>query len=680
MASTATSYEDLTRTSYGWENGNPTARDEEKNEEEEAAAPPAALLSQRPHRESLPNDEALPANRDNHENDENDSGNNNTPKPSFVVSESELLYSIESYGAIVLPVSITMILAAVAVVFLNTPESLQAGAEAYARTYQVFDVNTDSQTNAQTLGVSIANTFIIVSAICLMTFVVVLLYKYRCLFFLYGYLLAATAALLGYFTSAMFKMFIQIYGWWGRGMDKLTFAFILYNYVAVGILAIFYGRGIPKWIAQGYLIASSVAVAWQLSYFDEWTAWTLLVMLALYDLFAVLSPCGPLKALAEQISRPGAPALPGLLYEASLSAGVSKRKQKPQENVPAGNGGEEEETQAESADKDEVDSSASDPSHWRSNITTTSSNISTTLQVPSSTSQEDHTEDDTGAMEVLISSTNADSHHINRGSASHVSQQSRNQGQRQWNNRTRHDGHEAFPPTNSTMDGVPSDVDSSNTAQIPLALAKMYKLSIIDERGVLRKRRFASTWQRYYTSDEIRGTSGGEPVHWTAKQLRSEVTAIMPPRGGRIEKCPADQQKYDEGLSYEVFNRVGEVLRKFVVTEDGKVMQVVKKSDEDRVGEDEDDTPGTIKLGLGDFVFYSVLVAKAAQYSFTTFVACFLVVLFGLASTLVILAFYGKALPALPISIFLAVIVYIWTRGTMQPWIEEGFLVGPFYV
>ena len=44
-------------------------------------------------------------------------------------------------------------------------------------------------------------------------------------------------------------------------------------------------------------IFSSVIIAWNLSKFDEYTCWALLVALALYDLWAVLSPCGPLKQL-----------------------------------------------------------------------------------------------------------------------------------------------------------------------------------------------------------------------------------------------------------------------------------------------------------------------------------------------------------------------------------------------
>ena len=82
----------------------------------------------------------------------------------------------------------------------------------------------------------------------------------------------------------------------------------------------------------------------------------------------------------------------------------------------------------------------------------------------------------------------------------------------------------------------------------------------------------------------------------------------------------------------------------------------------------------SIKLGLGDFIFYSILVAEAAGYSYTTFVACTLVILDGLGMTLFLLAVYGKALPALPISIFLGVIFYLLTRYLIQPWIQAIFV------
>lgn len=93
-----------------------------------------------------------------------------------------------------------------------------------------------------------------------------------------------------------------------------------------------------------------------------------------------------------------------------------------------------------------------------------------------------------------------------------------------------------------------------------------------------------------------------------------------------------------------------------------------KKAGEEEEEEEED---RSIKLGLGDFVFYSVLVSRAALYDISTFAACFIAVLFGLGGTLFLLGLFKKALPALPISIFLGVAAYFMTRVAVTPLIVE---------
>lgn len=80
---------------------------------------------------------------------------------------------------------------------------------------------------------------------------------------------------------------------------------------------------------------------------------------------------------------------------------------------------------------------------------------------------------------------------------------------------------------------------------------------------------------------------------------------------------------------------------------------------------------GAIKLGLGDFIFYSVLVGRAAMYDFMTVYACYLAIVAGLGITLALLAFYQKALPALPVSVMLGVLFYVLTRLLLETFVVQ---------
>jgi presenilin 1 len=523
------------------------------------------------------------------------------------ISLQELLYSSSSYHAIAKPVTITMILASLAVVLVNNDETRAEGEQAMASAYQVWTV--DSSKATTNLALSLANALVMVSVICAMTFVIVLLYKFRCMKCLIGYMMLCSGTLLGVLGGNLLQAAIHIYG---IPVDKFTFFFFVFNFCLVGVMAVFWGKGIPKYVTQGYLVSTSVILAWHLSYFDDWTTWSLLFMLALYDLCAVLTPCGPLKALVNLMSEDEAPEMPGLLFEAELPAEAKR------------------------------------PGIPRS---------SSSGRLSRSSSR----------------SVNGDPQQRDSGTAPEASPN-------------------ALPSSQSLL---PAE---GPTVNIPLAIAKVYNLKVISVPESSRKLIFPNQQQpssllgtpnRIVASAPLLqdhdggGTGNGPnqngassssaevinlPENPTPTQLRAVVTVRLPPHGGRIEQVSRRGKRV-----YLERDRHGEPKRLLWVDRNGKVFAEMRSDDE------EGPERNTIRLGLGDFIFYSVMCAKAAQYSFATFTSCYVVILAGLGGTLVLLSVYHHALPALPISIFLGVVFYLVTRAFVEPWIE-AVLNKPFYV
>ena len=83
--------------------------------------------------------------------------------------------------------------------------------------------------------------------------------------------------------------------------------------------------------------------------------------------------------------------------------------------------------------------------------------------------------------------------------------------------------------------------------------------------------------------------------------------------------------------------------------------------------ESHDFLPDGIKLGLGDFIFYSVLIGRAAMYDMATMFSCYIAIMAGLGCTLLYLVVAERALPALPLSVSFAVVFYLLTRFVMEP-------------
>jgi presenilin 1 len=114
----------------------------------------------------------------------------------------------------------------------------------------------------------IANAVVFVCIVTATTILFVILYKYRCMKIMYGWLIGSTTLTLGFFGGTL--LYLIFYAT-NTPIDYFTFAFIVYNFAVVGILAIFWRA--PPIVNRAYLIAVSGLMAVFFTFLPEWTTW-----------------------------------------------------------------------------------------------------------------------------------------------------------------------------------------------------------------------------------------------------------------------------------------------------------------------------------------------------------------------------------------------------------------------
>lgn len=381
--------------------------------------------------------------------------------------EEEEEETLEDYAEMVVtilqPVAITMLLVVWITRVLNASNIIITDSEAL---YQVYSEDEGDDTATKLFG-SILNALIFLAIIIAVTVLFVILYKYRCLKVIYGWLITSTGMLLAVFGGYLFLLILQAEN---LALDMITFSILLWNFAVVGIMSIFWYA--PQKVTQGYLIVISGLMAVWFTRLPEWTTWAILAVVAIYDLFAVLCPRGPLKVLVETAQERKEP-IPALLYNASVVMMMTNDE---------------------------------------------------------STAMEGHS-----SQSLLSRKNNDNENNVNTNNVG-----------------------------NDTNNGDNNNNNNSNT-------------------GII------------ITGD--------------------------PPASPELTEPTAPPEKKG------------------------------------------------VKLGLGDFVFYSVLMGRAALFDMITVFTCFIAIITGLFMTLLLLAIFRKALPALPISIALGIVFYFLTSIILWPFV-----------
>jgi presenilin 1 len=123
---------------------------------------------------------------------------------------------------------------------------------------------------------SVGNALVFVGIVTVTTVLFVLLFKFRCMKILYGWLIGSTSLTLGAFGGAALWL---IFSASNIALDYGTYAFVVWNFAVCGILAIFWRS--PPMVNRAYLIAVSALMAFFFTFMPEWSTWCLLVAISL---------------------------------------------------------------------------------------------------------------------------------------------------------------------------------------------------------------------------------------------------------------------------------------------------------------------------------------------------------------------------------------------------------------
>ena len=205
------------------------------------------------------------------------------------MSADELKYGAKHFIKLFPPITVCMILTIVLLKVAPHPPSGTTSAGVL-----LFSESSTSSWESNLVS-ALINVAIITSAFVIMTILLVVLYKYRC----YGILKA-------WFTFAIFLIFVFIFSITiltilvqiDIAFDFMSVFFFIWNVGILGVISILWQAPLPVRQCYHILICSLISFT-LVRMLPSFTTWILLGALVIWDLIAVLTPCGPLRKLIE---------------------------------------------------------------------------------------------------------------------------------------------------------------------------------------------------------------------------------------------------------------------------------------------------------------------------------------------------------------------------------------------
>ncbi|KAH6929016.1 hypothetical protein HPB50_022393 [Hyalomma asiaticum] len=472
---------------------------------------------------------------------------------------------------------------------------------------------------------SFANAFSFLSVIMIVNCTLVLLYKGGHYRIIQAWLMGGSAILLfatGYYYGGRLLFYFNV------SVDHMSWSFVTWNVGMAGIAALYFDG--PYLMQQGYLVYTSVLMALTIAEsLPEWTCWTLLVLISIWDVFAVLCVVGPLRMLIETAKERNEPLFPALIFSTSS---------------------------AWCYDLGERTASLTDV-HTVSAISAAVLRIREAGKIGSSL-----------AYPAPVDATNSMSVHNDYHTALTSTFSSKALEEH------------TCSPMASVMTSDPFFRSSNEGHLVPLAKTDETLISVhsASKRRPVTCKASSDTSEPSETcstpgkKEHTSGSSGArtparpDPRHFRAAFFSRHERSL---RGQYGADFPDAQRYQTPSIPAERFCPCN--------CRNGRDRLAATTGPGERYVPQTTPAGGLpanrgMKMGLGDFIFYSVLVGEASlRGSATTVVACYLSIIMGIFLTLALLVMLQKPLPALPLSISLGMLAYFSSVSLIEPFLGD---------